>query len=598
MWCYRRLLKVPWAENKTNKEIIQMADVAQITNVNAVTCNADSKCVKTAYTTADCKSNKCECISNKYAQTIEGCVEKPVKPKVIVDPRHNAESFEGATVTVTCFSPIVGLAGLGPEYKWTVDGKAVTATTLTHTATMGKKDIKFKCALKLYGVESDMSDEFVVKFIKNGDTSTAKPKILVTPAELADGRTFTVLCIGYPFGLDSAGIKLTDEKDQAITKPTITFAASTMASKKFKCAFEKTGITFKSGVEQKYPKEIKTMESVDIYMGALPAPDIVASLPANAPTLTCFVTPVKDYLPATPKIEFSWSSTKSVTTQDWAIDKTAKSYVDVTCTATQGTTTKTSRKIKVTIDDNYIAKPTVKAYPPKPVKDSRVQLTCDTEEKDVQYSWTKDGTTIPGQHDHTIQYGALASSMTGGVFKCSISKHGFTVESAAAHTVTVETDIQKPAIAGPKTKEVGKKGELKLTCNSDSDVPTANKILSYTWAKNGNAIAKATKSVYTVKETKDGDAGKYTCTTAFKALPKKTSDEVKVQVIAAGVKCDDDDDCDGNEKSLTGKCDKQQKRCVCAKRYEAEGSECVSGVAQTVASVFFVLVAALVPRLM
>ncbi|GFR87031.1 endonuclease-reverse transcriptase [Elysia marginata] len=27
MWCYRRLLKVPWTEKKTNKEIIQMADV-------------------------------------------------------------------------------------------------------------------------------------------------------------------------------------------------------------------------------------------------------------------------------------------------------------------------------------------------------------------------------------------------------------------------------------------------------------------------------------------------------------------------------------------------------------------------------------------
>ncbi|GFS05224.1 endonuclease-reverse transcriptase [Elysia marginata] len=27
MWCYRRLLKVPWTEKKTNREIIQMADV-------------------------------------------------------------------------------------------------------------------------------------------------------------------------------------------------------------------------------------------------------------------------------------------------------------------------------------------------------------------------------------------------------------------------------------------------------------------------------------------------------------------------------------------------------------------------------------------
>ncbi|GFR75524.1 endonuclease-reverse transcriptase [Elysia marginata] len=27
MWCYRRLLKVPWTEKKTNKEIIEMADV-------------------------------------------------------------------------------------------------------------------------------------------------------------------------------------------------------------------------------------------------------------------------------------------------------------------------------------------------------------------------------------------------------------------------------------------------------------------------------------------------------------------------------------------------------------------------------------------
>ncbi|GFR59245.1 endonuclease-reverse transcriptase [Elysia marginata] len=29
MWCYRRLLKVPWIEKKTNKEIIQMADVGE-----------------------------------------------------------------------------------------------------------------------------------------------------------------------------------------------------------------------------------------------------------------------------------------------------------------------------------------------------------------------------------------------------------------------------------------------------------------------------------------------------------------------------------------------------------------------------------------
>ncbi|GFS18623.1 endonuclease-reverse transcriptase [Elysia marginata] len=29
MWCYRRLLKVPWTEKKTNKEIIQIADVGE-----------------------------------------------------------------------------------------------------------------------------------------------------------------------------------------------------------------------------------------------------------------------------------------------------------------------------------------------------------------------------------------------------------------------------------------------------------------------------------------------------------------------------------------------------------------------------------------
>ncbi|GFS06033.1 eukaryotic translation initiation factor 3 subunit F [Elysia marginata] len=29
MWCYRRLYKVPWTEKKTNKEIIQMADVGE-----------------------------------------------------------------------------------------------------------------------------------------------------------------------------------------------------------------------------------------------------------------------------------------------------------------------------------------------------------------------------------------------------------------------------------------------------------------------------------------------------------------------------------------------------------------------------------------
>ncbi|GFS07863.1 endonuclease-reverse transcriptase [Elysia marginata] len=29
MWCCRRLLKVPWTEKKTNKEIIQMADVVE-----------------------------------------------------------------------------------------------------------------------------------------------------------------------------------------------------------------------------------------------------------------------------------------------------------------------------------------------------------------------------------------------------------------------------------------------------------------------------------------------------------------------------------------------------------------------------------------
>ncbi|GFS04178.1 endonuclease-reverse transcriptase [Elysia marginata] len=30
MWCYRRLLKVPWTEKKTNKEIEQMDDVGEI----------------------------------------------------------------------------------------------------------------------------------------------------------------------------------------------------------------------------------------------------------------------------------------------------------------------------------------------------------------------------------------------------------------------------------------------------------------------------------------------------------------------------------------------------------------------------------------
>ncbi|GFR87268.1 endonuclease-reverse transcriptase [Elysia marginata] len=29
MWCYRKPLKVPWTEKKTNKEIIQMADVGE-----------------------------------------------------------------------------------------------------------------------------------------------------------------------------------------------------------------------------------------------------------------------------------------------------------------------------------------------------------------------------------------------------------------------------------------------------------------------------------------------------------------------------------------------------------------------------------------
>ncbi|GFR82201.1 endonuclease-reverse transcriptase [Elysia marginata] len=29
MWCYRRLLKVPWPEKKTDKEITQMANVGE-----------------------------------------------------------------------------------------------------------------------------------------------------------------------------------------------------------------------------------------------------------------------------------------------------------------------------------------------------------------------------------------------------------------------------------------------------------------------------------------------------------------------------------------------------------------------------------------
>ncbi|GFR65365.1 hypothetical protein ElyMa_001945400 [Elysia marginata] len=30
MWCYKRLLKVPWTEKKSNKEVKQMADVVEI----------------------------------------------------------------------------------------------------------------------------------------------------------------------------------------------------------------------------------------------------------------------------------------------------------------------------------------------------------------------------------------------------------------------------------------------------------------------------------------------------------------------------------------------------------------------------------------
>ncbi|KAK3772469.1 hypothetical protein RRG08_031486 [Elysia crispata] len=113
----------------------------------------------------------------------------------------------------------------------------------------------------------------------------------------------------------------------------------------------------------------------------------------------------------------------------------------------------------------------------------------------------------------------------------------------------------------------------------------------------GNSLKGATLSTYKKDEVKDGDAGKYTCTTTFAALPAKTSDEFEVSIIPPGPICSDDGQCDGNKKSLTGKCDKEKKRCVCAGGFAPKGNEC-DGVGQMVASLLLVLVAAIFARLM
>ncbi|KAK3739195.1 hypothetical protein RRG08_066326, partial [Elysia crispata] len=190
---------------------------------------------------------------------------------------------------------------------------------------------------------------------------------------------------------------------------------------------------------------------------------------ADAPEFTCQVSPAAKFLPAG-SISYEW---KNVQTKS-----KAGVYDGVSCTATLNKAMRWPSKVlpKITINDGYLKKPVVKATPTKPVVGSQVAFTCATDEAGVQVSWELKGSQLDGQTDKTIQFGEIATSLSGGI-SCSITKDGF-IRKSDVLTFTVQAEIEKPEVDAP-TNKFGKLGEMKLTCKSDSAVPA----MKYSWKK-------------------------------------------------------------------------------------------------------------------
>ncbi|GFN90163.1 hypothetical protein PoB_001666900 [Plakobranchus ocellatus] len=439
----------------------------QISLVSAVECDGDDQCVKTEFTTNKCESKICKCIDG-YLPTDWGCTKSLDKPTVTTQPENNAEAFDAASVTVTCEVDTTETH----TFKWFEDGsdtEIAGQSEKDYTFTMGTANKELQCSVFAGGLEvSEKSDGLTIKLLPaptGGATtaSDAKAKISLPSPGVAQGKNFIPTCTGYPYGLNTGTeIKFTDGTNDVstpIAQPT------DAANKEIKCKFEKTGFTFSGESELiKYPNLITTFESVTITSdkGAQ-----TAFKQLESPTLTCETLPNQQYLPDIPT--YSWNQDSTPDDRVWQVPQSKKVYKGVTCTAEEsGGTEKTSEAIEIlTVDDDYLAEPSVTVSPKAPFKEGQLTLTCNTDEEVDDILWKRDGVDIPGQKDKIIQYTKLDADFKA---TCSVRKNGFSRDSSEVDINIADDDYLAVPSVTVSPKAPFKQGQLTLTCNTDEEV--------------------------------------------------------------------------------------------------------------------------------
>lgn len=365
--------------------------------------------------------------------SIFGALEALQKPTVQQETGRTTEFLPGATVKLTCSTNDTGSL----TYQWKKDGTSISITNKTSPvyeisgADAGKTG-KFSCLVRDESVnlESTESVQLEIKPL-SATSNSVTPQLSDLPPAAAPGADLDLKCIDIPFGatykfrIDSAATTTTTVKQNS-------------NNRNISCVLDDVqGVTFKNKESTAVPWKTQDASKItSVFISS--SPSVVYEVPASV-RFSCFTTPDAKYMTVgntTVEYSFPMSFSGSICTNfqsrrdgnQYVIESRAACTFSLTCTATYGGQSQASSPVTVQFRTSSaqdgISTPVLYASGYVISVGGRLVLTCGDPQEQVTYTWTKNGTAIPGQPNRIIQINNFQKS-DEGTYTCTAKKEPY-----------------------------------------------------------------------------------------------------------------------------------------------------------------------------
>lgn len=169
------------------------------------------------------------------------------------------------------------------------------------------------------------------------------------------------------------------------------------------------------------------------------------------------------------------------------------------------------------------SKPTITTHPVAQTAcpGEQLSLTVVATGDGLTYQWMKDGNNISGANAAVFQI-ANVTANDAGDYSCFVS--GDCDPGATSNTAEVTVGTATAISEGPMSQDVCEGSELVLSVTAEGTN------VMYQWKKDGNDIADATESTFTIAEFSASDVAVYTCEVTGDCGEAKTTDDAVIKM--------------------------------------------------------------------